>query len=301
MVTVGIFGSPYCRIAFRFFHFGNMLITAIRVRGFFSSPAFKTTLIPNIILPRRFYSSESASRRTTIYLTIPDSVGSLDDILLQLRKLNISLSRIESRPSKSKGFYDFYVDFTADNKPHLDLAILEIERLAKEVKVISTGSSNAESPGSSVPWFPRKISDLDTFADKVLSYGSELNSDHPGFKDPEYRKRRASITNSALTYRHGEKLPRVEYSKNEIETWGVVFRKLSEMYKTHACHEHQYIFPLLVQNCGYNDKSIPQIEDVSKFLKECTGWTLRPVMGLLSSRDFLNSLAFRVFHRYTEL
>lgn len=31
----------------------------------------------------------------------------------------------------------------------------------------------------SVPWFPRKISELDRFANQILSYGSELEADHP--------------------------------------------------------------------------------------------------------------------------
>ncbi len=146
------------------------------------------------------------------------------------------------------------------------------------------------------PWFPRKIVDLDTFADKVLAYGEGLDADHPGFKDVEYRKRRQQITDIAKRFKTGDAIPMVSYTLEEIETWKVVFEKLTRLYPTHACSEHQYIFPLLIQNCGYSKNSIPQLEDVSKFLKDCTGFTLRPVMGLLSSRDFLNGLAFRVFH-----
>lgn len=81
----------------------------------------------------------------------------------------------------------------------------------------------------------------------------------------------------------------------QIKTWGVIYKRMKEMWKQHACDEFNYIIPLLESNCGYAEDNIPQQQDISNFLKECTGFTLRPVGGLLSSRDFLNGLAFRVF------
>lgn len=71
-----------------------------------------------------------------------------------------------------------------------------------------------------VPWFPRKISDLDLFGGKVswdlsfflfflklvyklktLEFGEEISSDHPGFTDENYRNRRKEIVQIAQNYK----------------------------------------------------------------------------------------------------
>ncbi len=52
-----------------------------------------------------------------------------------------------------------------------------------------------------IPWFPGRIQDLDRFANQILSYGSELDADHPGFTDPVYRARRKEFADIAFHYK----------------------------------------------------------------------------------------------------
>ncbi|KAI7862048.1 Biopterin-dependent aromatic amino acid hydroxylase-domain-containing protein [Spinellus fusiger] len=234
---------------------------------------------------------DDSTNTTTLCFSIKDKVGALEECLSAIKNTHVSLRHIESRPSIKKDWdYDFVVDLVNPTPTQVQCIIENIRPYTQDVQVMSSEAKD------DIPWFPRNMTDLDLFANKVLEMGEDLTSDHPGAHDPVYRARRAYITNIAKTYRSGLPVPEIEYTEEENETWGKVYRRLMEMYPTHACREHQFIFPLLVQNCGYGDKKIPQLEHISRFLKNCTGFTIRPVMGLLSSRDFLNSLAFRVFY-----
>ena len=65
----------------------------------------------------------------------------------------------------------------------------------------------------------------------------------------------------------GQPIPRVEYSPDEVECWGTVYRSLVSLFPTHACDIHIRNFRLLERECGYSADKIVQLEDVSNFLK----------------------------------
>lgn len=224
--------------------------------------------------------------RVSVMFQVKDHAGALEEVLRIFK--NHNLTRIESRPSKANlDEYDFYVDFEGQEyDPETQSLLGTLEQRCTYMQVMNP---------KTVPWFPRKISELDSFSGKTLDAGAELESDHPGFSDQNYRDRREVIVANAKAYRHGQVIPRVKYTEEELATWGVVYDKLASLYPRFGCKQFNNILPLLEHNCGYSRDNIPQLQDISEFLSDCTGFSLRPVPGLLSARDFLNALAFRVF------
>lgn len=226
--------------------------------------------------------------RTSILTNIEDTPGSLLAVLKDFQANNINLTHIESRPcpKDSDGFHIF-IDFDGhlgDNKT--DKLLKDLKGKCRDMLVLDERQ---------VPWFPRHLSELDALAGRCLDAGTDLEADHPGFHDPVYRKRRTELASIAETYIYSDKIPRIEYTPEEIATWGAVYTKLQALHHDYACSEYLESLAMLEQHCGYSKDNIPQAEDISNFLLSRTGFRLRPVTGLLSSRDFLNALAFRTF------
>jgi len=231
--------------------------------------------------------------RTSLIFTIKESVGILANALEIFKENKINLNHIESRASHSKkDHYEFIVSCNC-NDQEVQPVIDDLKmKMGAEVIVLSRDPTKV----SSTPWFPRRIEELDEFANQILSYGSELDADHPGFTDAVYRQRRKEFADIAFNYKHGEPIPRVKYTEAETNTWTTIYKNLTKLFPTHACREFNRVFPLLRENCGMREDNIPQLEDISQYLQKVSGFRLRPVAGLLSSRDFLAGLAYRVFH-----
>ncbi|XP_034733065.1 tryptophan 5-hydroxylase 1-like [Etheostoma cragini] len=233
----------------------------------------------------------------TIIFSLKNEVGGLVKALRLFQEKHVNLVHIESRKSKRRNSdFEIFVDCATDHEQLTELTQL-LRKHTDIVEITPCQDSNLpDDDMARVPWFPKKISDLDLSANRVLMYGSELDADHPGFQDNIYRKRRKYFADLAMSYKIGDPILRIDFTAEEVRTWGVVFRELNTLYPSHACREYLNNLPLLTKHCNYSQDNIPQLEDVSHFLKERSGFIIRPVAGYLSPRDFLAGLAFRVFH-----
>jgi phenylalanine-4-hydroxylase len=157
-------------------------------------------------------SFASIARSTVLYQTA-DEPGALEEALRLFLKHGVNMTRIESKPSsKSSHMYDFVVDFQGSAFKLME----DLNISCTQVKMLDA---------KTVPWFPQTLADLGHCVHGTLDAGAELESDHPGFNDKEYRNRRKDIADWAYSFKNGDPVPRIIYTDTEISTWGAVYTK----------------------------------------------------------------------------
>ena len=118
-----------------------------------------------------------------------------------------------------------------------------------------------------------------------------LDPDHPGFRDPVYRRRRNEIARLALEYRPGDPPPVVDYTDQEHSVWRTVWEHLAPLHATNAVSEWRDGAAEL----DLDQRAIPQLAQVNEELTRSPGIEMLPVAGLISARGFLCSLGRGVF------
>lgn len=119
----------------------------------------------------------------------------------------------------------------------------------------------------------------------------QLDPDHPGFRDREYRKRRNQIAQLALSYQPGQTIPDAPYSLDEHRVWQTIWTALRPAQQQHACAEYLSALTRL----SFASDRIPQLREVNEKVMEISGFRLEPVAGLVQPRVFLENLADGVF------
>ena len=119
----------------------------------------------------------------------------------------------------------------------------------------------------------------------------QLDPDHPGFRDAEYRRRRNQIAQIAVMYHPGDPIPDAPYTREEHQVWATIWSALQPAHQAHACAEYRECLTKL----NFDPDRIPQLREVNEKVHAISGFRLEPVAGLVQPRVFLENLADGVF------
>src|SRR4029077_15553038 len=119
----------------------------------------------------------------------------------------------------------------------------------------------------------------------------QLDPDHPGFRDADYRRRRNQIAQIALKYHPRDPIPDAPYTLEEHQVWATIWKALQPAHAAHACAEYRECLTKL----NFAPDQIPQLREVNVKVQAISGFRLEPVAGLVQPRVFLENLADGVF------
>jgi phenylalanine-4-hydroxylase len=127
------------------------------------------------------------------------------------------------------------------------------------------------------------------FTDLEFEHLEQMDLDHPGANDPEYRARRDYIAGLAKKFRETGEITDVDYTPREQRVWRYVAEELEEIQQNLASS----FYLEAKRNLGIRNDSIPQLSDMNRRLGQLTGYRLAPIEGLVETRGFLSWLAHR--------
>lgn len=127
------------------------------------------------------------------------------------------------------------------------------------------------------------------FTDLEFEHLEQLDLDHPGANDPEYRARRDYIAGLAKKFRETGEITDVEYTPREQRVWRYVAEELEDIQQNLASS----FYLEAKKNLDIRNDQIPQLSDMNRRLGELTGYRLAPIEGLVETRGFLSWLAHR--------
>ena len=155
--------------------------------------------------------------------------------------------------------------------------------------MLTKTAAEKTEPGFTIDNFHISDADLPAFKDMPFEDIEELDLDHPGANDPEYRERRDFIAGLAKRFRETGEITDVDYNEQEQGIWRHVAARLEELHQKHASP----FYLRAKRDLGISNDRIPQLSEMNRRLKELTNFRLAPIEGLVATRAFLSWLSWR--------
>ena len=134
-----------------------------------------------------------------------------------------------------------------------------------------------------------KEEDLPAFVDMEFENLEQMDLDHPGANDEEYRARRDYIASLGKKFRQTGIITDVEYTPEEQSVWQFVAAQLEEIQSRRASQ----FYLQAKKDLQISNERIPQLTEMNRRLGELSGFRLAPIEGLVETRGFLSWLSYR--------